>query len=125
MIVTAAYVQGFGHAARAKLVDARAARFYSGPSEPGMSGGHIPGAVSVPFTTMADDSMVFYSPAELEQKFRAVGVQPGDTVVGYCHVGQQATMMLFGAELTGHPVRLYDGSMQDWTARKLPTVGAQ
>jgi thiosulfate/3-mercaptopyruvate sulfurtransferase len=41
-------------------------------------------------------------------------VKPGDIVVGYCHIGQQATAMLFAARLLGHEVRLFDGSMQEW-----------
>ena len=28
--------------------------------------------------------------------------------------------MIFAARLLGHPVRLYDGSMNDWQARNLP-----
>ena len=37
-------------------------------------------------------------------------MKPGDTVIGYCHIGQQATAMLFAARTLGHPVLLYDGS---------------
>src|SRR5688572_11267249 len=58
--------------------------------------------------------------AELRKKFADAGVQPGDTVAAYCHVGQQATVVMLGARLLGHPVRLYDGSMNDWETRKLP-----
>jgi 3-mercaptopyruvate sulfurtransferase SseA len=29
-------------------------------------------------------------------------------------------MVLFGARLLGHSIRLYDGSMNDWERRKLP-----
>jgi thiosulfate/3-mercaptopyruvate sulfurtransferase len=43
-------------------------------------------------------------------------VKPGDTVVGYCHIGQQATGMLFAARSLGHKVLLYDGSFEDWSA---------
>jgi thiosulfate/3-mercaptopyruvate sulfurtransferase len=44
-------------------------------------------------------------------------VKPGDTVIGYCHIGQQATAMLFAARTLGHKVLLYDGSFQDWGRR--------
>jgi thiosulfate/3-mercaptopyruvate sulfurtransferase len=56
--------------------------------------------------------------------FDAAGVQPGDTVAAYCHVGGQATMVLLAARLLGHPVRLYDGSMADWNERTLPLENA-
>ncbi len=36
-------------------------------------------------------------------------------VIGYCHIGQQATAMLFAARTLGHEVRLYDGSFEDWS----------
>ena len=45
-------------------------------------------------------------------------MQPGDTVLGYCHIGQQMTAVLFAARTLGHDVLLYDGSMQDWSRRK-------
>ena len=41
----------------------------------------------------------------IEALFRKAGVKPGDTVVAYCHVGQQATAVIFAARLLGHPVR--------------------
>jgi thiosulfate/3-mercaptopyruvate sulfurtransferase len=47
--------------------------------------------------------------------FSSAGVAPGDTVVGYCHIGQQATALLFAARVAGHPVLLYDGSFEDWS----------
>jgi thiosulfate/3-mercaptopyruvate sulfurtransferase len=51
---------------------------------------------------------------QLQALFAKAGVQPNDTIVGYCHIGQQATAMLFAARTLGHPVLLYDGSYTDW-----------
>jgi thiosulfate/3-mercaptopyruvate sulfurtransferase len=56
--------------------------------------------------------------ARVETLFRSAGVKPGDTVVAYCHIGQQGTAVVFGARLLGHQVVLYDGSMQDWASNK-------
>jgi thiosulfate/3-mercaptopyruvate sulfurtransferase len=103
------------------VVDARAASFYDGvETGEGMTGpqrtGHIAGAKSVPFTGIADDANILRSQSELAALFAKAGVQPGDTVVAYCHIGQQATGTLFAARLLGHPVRLYDGSFEDWSA---------
>jgi thiosulfate/3-mercaptopyruvate sulfurtransferase len=78
--------------------------------------GHIAGAKSVPFTGIADDENVFRSQSDLAALFAKAGVKPGDTVVGYCHIGQQATGTLFAARLLGYPVKLYDGSFEDWSA---------
>jgi len=104
------------------VVDGRSASFYDGvQTGGGMRGvkhrtGHIAGAKSVPFTEVTDDQLRLKSPAELAAIFEKAGVKPGDTVVGYCHIGQQATGMLFAARSLGHKVLLYDGSFEDWSA---------
>ena len=53
---------------------------------------------------------------ELATLFAKANVKPGDTVVAYCHIGQQATGTLFAARLLGYNVKLYDGSFEDWSA---------
>jgi len=103
------------------VVDGRAAAFYDGVETPrGMHGpqrtGHIAGAKSIPYTEVTNEKVLFKSTKELEAIFAKAGVKPGDTVVGYCHIGQQATGMLFAARLLGHKVLLYDGSFEDWSA---------
>jgi thiosulfate/3-mercaptopyruvate sulfurtransferase len=122
IVVDYAWVRAHAHAPGIRLVDARDAVFYEGPGMPehNAKAGHIAGAISLPFSTMSDDSARFYPLDDLRQKFAAVGIQPADTVVAYCHVGQQATAVLFSARLLGHPIKLYDGSMADWNQRSLP-----
>jgi thiosulfate/3-mercaptopyruvate sulfurtransferase len=59
----------------------------------------------------------------LQAQFAAAGVQPGQTVVTYCHIGQQASLVWFLARVLGYDARIYDGSFQDWAARaELPVV---
>ena len=102
------------------VIDARDRAFYDG-SQTGSSHdqphrtGHITGALSVPYDSVFDDRLVLRSTDELRAQFARAGVKPGDTVIGYCHIGQQATAMLFAARRLGHPVRLYDGSFEDWS----------
>lgn len=106
------------------IVDGRAASFYDGVQQgQGMHGdkqraGHIASAKSVPFTEISNERLLIKSPAELAAVFAKAGVKPGDTIVGYCHIGQQATGMLFAARSLGYKVLLYDGSFEDWSARK-------
>jgi thiosulfate/3-mercaptopyruvate sulfurtransferase len=102
------------------IVDGRSASFYDGvETGQGMHAphktGHIVGAKSIPFTEITGDDLKLKTPVELEELFTKAGVKPGDTVVGYCHIGQQATGMLFAARSLGHKVLLYDGSMEDWS----------
>jgi thiosulfate/3-mercaptopyruvate sulfurtransferase len=125
MVVTAAYVRQHIGKSGVSIVDGRDASFYDGVQHGNTHGaeqrsGHIASAKSVPFTEVAYDNLLFKSPNELAALFAKAGVQPGDTIVGYCHVGQQATAMLFAARSLGHPVLLYDGSFQEWS-RLTPT----
>lgn len=123
IVVTAADVRAsLGQAGRA-VIDARAASFYDGVETGGVKGlphrtGHVAGARNIPFTAITDDDARIRSNEELAALFVEAGVKDGDTVVGYCHIGQQATATLFAARLLGHPVWLYDGSFEDWSRRK-------
>lgn len=101
------------------LVDARDLVFYDGTRPTNDREGHIPGAVSVPFTQAVDEQLM-WDREKFSQAFEAAGIEEGETIVAYCHIGQQATTVLLGARLLGHDVRLYDGSFQDWARRDLP-----
>lgn len=100
------------------LLDARMTGFFDGTmQDDGPRRGHIPGAASLPFEELYDSQLRLRSPAELQARFQQAGVQRGDTVVAYCHIGQRATAVLLAAETLGYPVRLYDGSFQEWGRR--------
>jgi len=120
IVVNAAYVKSHIGKSGVSIVDGRDASFYDGVQHGNTHGaeqrsGHIASAKSVPFTETTYDNLLWKSPNDLAALFAKAGVAAGDTVVGYCHVGQQATAMLFGARLLGHPVLLYDGSFQEWS----------
>jgi thiosulfate/3-mercaptopyruvate sulfurtransferase len=117
VVVDAAWVRQRLNAPGTAVVDGRAAAFYDGVQATGERHGHIPGARSIPFTEITDEYLRVRSAAELAALFRAAGVRPGDTVVGYCHIGQQATAVLFAARTLGFDVKLYDGSFEEWGAR--------
>ena len=120
LVVDHQWVQANVRKPGVRLIDGRAPMFYEGPGMRGHTAGHIPGAANIPFNSLFDDSLRVLPPDELRRRFAAAGVRPGDTVAAYCHIGQQATVVLFAARLLGHPVRLYDGSMDDWEKRDLP-----
>lgn len=109
-----------------RLVDARAAVNYDGiqPSylhrQP-VRLGHVPGAASIPVFSVMDEAGQVRPEAELRALFEAAGARPGQTIVGYCHLGQYATLMLFAARTLGYDVKLYDGSFQEWgSLERLP-----
>jgi thiosulfate/3-mercaptopyruvate sulfurtransferase len=120
LIVDAEFVKANVGKPGISVVDGRASAFYDGVQTGGSreakhKTGHIAGAKSVPFTEITDDNLKFKSPAQLAALFAKAGVKPGDTIVGYCHIGQQATGMLFAARTLGYKVLLYDGSFEDWS----------
>jgi thiosulfate/3-mercaptopyruvate sulfurtransferase len=105
------------------LVDGRAAVFFDGVDTGGMPGqehktGHIAGAGNFPFTEVTNEQLMLRSPQELAALLAKAGVKKGDTVLGYCHIGQQVTAVLFVARTLGYDVLFYDGSMQDWSRRE-------
>lgn len=120
LIVDAEWVRAHLRSPGVAIVDARDPEFYDGSRAGGRAdqphrAGHIAGAHSVPFSSATHDDMSLRSQDELAAIFAKAGVKPGDTVVAYCHIGQQATAAVFMARLLGHPVRLYDGSFEDWS----------
>jgi thiosulfate/3-mercaptopyruvate sulfurtransferase len=121
VIVDADYVKAHVGSARISVVDGRSPVFYDGTQAGGGKdhphrSGHIAGAKSVPYNSLYTQDGYVRPTAELQSLFAKAGVAPSDTVVGYCHIGLQATAMLFAARVLGHPVRLYDGSFEDWSA---------
>lgn len=86
--------------------------------------GHIPGAVRLDwFSLMADGR--FLGKGDLRQLFAAAGAAPGKEVITYCRVGSRASALYFAARVLGYSVRMYDGSMNDWSRRtELPVVKA-
>ena len=122
LIVDGDFVDAQRKAAGARVVDARTEAFYSGAQTGGGQAtphktGHIDGAVSVPYNSTYDAQGKFKSVDELRAIFAAAGAKPGDTVIAYCHIGQQATATIFAARLAGYDVKLYDGSFEDWSKR--------
>jgi thiosulfate/3-mercaptopyruvate sulfurtransferase len=117
LVVGIDYVKAHLGAKSFHLVDGRAAVFYDGVEEGNNRKGHVPGARNIPFTEVTDDKLRLRSAEALTKLFADAGIGPRDTVVAYCHIGQQATAVLFAARTLGHPVLLFDGSFQEWGRR--------
>jgi thiosulfate/3-mercaptopyruvate sulfurtransferase len=99
------------------IIDTRTADFYDGSND-GRGRiprpGHIPGARNIPFVSVMNDDTTVKDSSALATLFGGAGVEPGDEVVTYCHIGQQATLVYVIAQELGYKVRLYDGSFDEW-----------
>lgn len=100
-----------------RLIDARAAERYRGEVEPiDPVGGHIPGALNVPFTKCIEANGVFRAPEVLRQEFGELvaGVAP-EQVVFYCGSGVTAghSALAFAHAGLGE-ARIYPGSWSEW-----------
>lgn len=104
------------------VLDARAGERYRGEKEPvDPKAGHIPGALSAPWTDNLGPDGRFKSPAELRERFTALGAYGG--VVVYCGSGVNATHHLLAMEVAGlRNGRLYAGSWSDWSQRDAPVA---
>lgn len=123
IVVDAPYVRASLGKSGVAIIDGRAPAFYDGVDTGGSHDqahrtGHIAGARSIPYSEIVDDSLRIRSEADLRALFAKAGVKTGDTIVAYCHIGQQATAVLFAARTLGHDVRLYDGSFEDWSRQQ-------
>lgn len=86
--------------------------------------GHIPGAKSYPneLLTAAGAPATFLSTQQLQELARQMGIKTDAKTITYCNSGHLASGGWFIMhELMGNKhVKLYDGSMHEWTLEKHP-----
>jgi len=106
------------------VIDARAGERYRGEKEPvDPKAGHIPGAISAPFSENLRADGRFKTADELRRRFEEVGVDPEEGAVVYCGSGVNACHNLLAMEMAGvKNVRLYEGSWSDWSSRDAPVA---
>ena len=115
-----------GHMGSGKpLVDVRSPKEYSGellhmeayPQEGALRGGHIPGAVNVPWATAANEDGTFRSADELAEIYeKGQGLSRDQDVIAYCRIGERSshTWFVLTYLLGFENVRNYDGSWTEW-----------
>ncbi|MGD8406080.1 MAG: sulfurtransferase [Anaerolineales bacterium] len=111
--------------AKKPLVDVRSPKEYTGellhmpnyPQEGATRGGHIPGAVNIPWSKAVDEAnSTFKSLEELRSLYEEQGIKPDEDIIAYCRIGERSSLTWFALKyLMGYPnVKNYDGSWTEW-----------
>jgi thiosulfate/3-mercaptopyruvate sulfurtransferase len=104
------------------LIDVRSPDEYAGrllapahlPQEQAQRPGHVPTALSVPWSKAANEDGTFKSDDELRALYAGAGLDHARPTIAYCRIGERSSHTWFVLrELLGHrDVKNYDGS---WT----------
>lgn len=104
-----------------KILDVRAADEYAGAIKYGEKrGGHIPGAISLPFdqALFVNTGTIpgfFITPEKLEAAFTAIGLKKTDIIVSYCTKGIRSAEMTMALRMAGYSLAVnYDASFYEW-----------
>ena len=104
-----------------QVVDARPSGRFRGVEpepRPGLPSGHMPGARNLPHATLVRDGVMLSAP-ELEERFRAAGVDPAQPIIATCGSGVSAAMLALALARLGHwDTPIYDGSWTEWASQK-------
>ncbi len=109
---------------RLPMVDVRSPKEYTGelihmpgyPQEGAQRGGHIPGAINIPWAQAVNEDGTFKSIEELKALYQARGITRDKEVIAYCRIGERSSHTWFVLKyLLGYPrVKNYDGSWTEW-----------
>ena len=102
-----------------KLVDLRSQDEFEGKSSDGPKSIHLPGAVSLPWTSLLGegDELLRELP-QLEALVRGLGLGRDDQIVTYCSYGPRASIGYAALQHLGfRHVKVYDKSFQRWAGR--------
>jgi thiosulfate/3-mercaptopyruvate sulfurtransferase len=111
--------------AKKPLVDVRSPKEYTGellhmpnyPQEGATRGGHIPGAVNIPWSMAVNEAdSTFKPPEELHSLYEGKNIKPDKDIIAYCRIGERSSLTWFVLKyLLGYSnVKNYDGSWTEW-----------
>ena len=117
LLVDKDYVMNSLKTKSAEVVDARMKRFYDGDPTGNPRDGHIAGALNLAYTDMIDSTNNIKPTEVLMKNFQAVLPDKSKEVVTYCFIGQTASVIYLTGRSLGYNVKVYDGSMQEWSRK--------
>jgi len=109
-----------------QVLDARSRGRFEGSEpepRPGLRGGHIPGARSLPYTELVAGDGTLLPAEQLRGRFVAAGIDLSRPVVTSCGSGVTACALALGLELLGASAySVYDGSWSEWGREGGPPI---
>jgi thiosulfate/3-mercaptopyruvate sulfurtransferase len=118
------HLDGFRDAvatASVQILDARpAGRFTGAAPEPraGLRSGHMPGALSLPWSDLVRADGTLLSPDALRVAFEGAGIDLRAPIVTSCGSGISASLLALALARVGRgDVAVYDGSWSEWGGR--------
>jgi thiosulfate/3-mercaptopyruvate sulfurtransferase len=97
------------------LLDVRRESEYTGEEVRAARGGHIPGAVLLPWKDALTEGWMLRDGDELDEMYTNAGFGPDTATITYCQAGVRAAFTHLVLTALGRgDVRTYDGSWEEW-----------
>lgn len=101
------------------IIDARTKKEYEGAQNYGEArGGHIPGAINIPFTEFLNKDGTLKTAKEIKAILDSNGIDKDDEIVTYCTAGIRSAHMQIILDMMGYNARNYDASFYVWAANQ-------
>ena len=117
ILVDKEYVLKTLQSPNALVVDARLKNYYDGDPVGNPRNGHIKGAANIAYPDLLDANNfnMFKRTEELQSYFTSVVPDKNKELVTYCFIGQTASVVYMAGRMLGYTMKLYDGSLQEWS----------
>ncbi|MBE0446727.1 MAG: sulfurtransferase [Actinobacteria bacterium] len=97
-----------------QIVDVRTPDEFKGEDIRSLRGGHIPGAINIPYEENFQGEGTVLKPLDELEKLYAAKLDKSKNIVVYCQTGTRSTNTYFILRELGYNVRNYDASWIEW-----------
>lgn len=102
------------------IIDTRNPKEFQGATDFGEArGGHIPGAINIPFKEFFNNDGTIKTTSEIRALMNEQNIPDGATIVTYCTAGIRSAHMTMVLKMAGYTdVRNYDASIYEWAGNE-------